>query len=132
MGAGRIPPWLHFAGRVYSRDDMAHGTTLGAVHKAPPARVHAARRASLAGQSWGLFCRAAIMSVCHRLAQRLAGIDGGGGAKLDCRRVRRQKLTRLSARCSALMSNPLSILQGCLIGLTTGNGSPLSLGNAAY
>lgn len=97
----------------------------------PPARVHAARRASLAGQSWGLFCRAAIMSVCHRLAQRLAGIDRGGGAKLDCRRARTQKLTRLSARCSASMSDPLSVLQGCLIGVTAGNGFPWSLGKAA-
>lgn len=45
-------------------------------------RVHAARRAPSAGQSWGLFCRAAIMSVCHRLAQRLARIDGGAGLSL--------------------------------------------------
>lgn len=31
------------------------------------------------------FCCATIMSVCHSLAQRLAGIDGGGGgAILDC------------------------------------------------
>lgn len=46
------------------------------------------------GHSWGLFCRAAIMSVCHRLAQRLAGIDRRGGAKLDCGRARAQKMTR--------------------------------------
>lgn len=52
-----------------------------AAHKAP-ARVRAARRASLAGRSRGLFCLAAIMSVCHRLAQRLARIDGGAGLNL--------------------------------------------------
>lgn len=33
--------------------------------------------------TWLCRRRAAIMSVCHRLALRLAGIDGGGGLYLD-------------------------------------------------
>lgn len=65
MGAGHGPPRLHFAARVYSRDDMAHGTTRtqsSAAAGEPPARVHAAGGASVAGQSWVCF---AVQQLCQ-------------------------------------------------------------------
>lgn len=77
-----------------------------------PSCVHAGRHATW---GWVCFCCAAIMSVCHRLALRLAEIDGGGGVILDCTHT--QKLTRLS-RCLGLMSKPVSIWEDCVLMLS--------------
>lgn len=59
------------------------------------------------------FCCATIMSVCHSLAQRLAGIDGGGGgAILDC--------TQSCPDCHVvvLISKPVITWQDCVLMLS--------------
>lgn len=118
MGAGHRPPWLHFAARVYSRDDMAHGATFGAAHKAPP--PPASRRPASTPLVVPLRRnRAGVCFAEQQLCQCATDsrsdwleLIEGAGLNLIAKRARTQKLTRLS------------ILQDCLIGVISGDVFP--------
>lgn len=85
---GTVLPILLFTRRGWKEARGAGCARRGAVRVcAVDARCGERRglpHAVLVPRSLVCCCFAAIMSVCHKLALRLAGIDGGGGARLDC------------------------------------------------
>lgn len=104
-------PWLHFAAPVYSRDDMAHGATLGCTQSSTGSATRVTSRHVSTPVVMPLevgfvfavqqLCQCATDSRCDWLK-----LMEGGGVILDCTHT--QKLTRLS-RCLGLMSKPVSI-----------------------